>query len=225
MPTLVLARGWPNHEKDREAAEAIEGSTFVLLPGEDRATFAGNQDDLVESIRDFVGAGPALVPTETLLRAVLFTDIVGSTEHLAKVGDAAWRELLASHDARARALIEEHGGRFIKNTGDGVLASFEGPAQAVRTARAFGIVGATTSGSWCAPACTSARSSPSTATCIGRDRERRGPGRRVGGCVGGLGELDRQGPRRGESGLTFEDAGEHELKGVPDRWHLYRVVG
>ena len=126
VPALVLAREWPNHEMDREVAGMIQGSTFVLLPGTDRATFAGNQGDLVGAIRDFVGAEPAPRPPETLLRAVLFTDIVGSTEHLAKVGDAAWRELLGVHDARAKAVIEDHGGRFVKSTGDGVLAAFEG---------------------------------------------------------------------------------------------------
>ncbi len=223
VPTLVLARSWPNHERDREAADAIEGSTFVLLSGEDRATFAGNQDDLVESIRDFVGAGRAPSPPETLLRAVLFTDIVGSTEHLTRVGDTAWRELLASHDARARALIEEHGGRFIKNTGDGVLASFEGPAQAVRTACAFGssvddlgiavragvhvgevesvngdVIGVSVNVAARVAALANASEVLVSAT--------------VKDLVAG-------------SGLAFEDAGEHELKGVPDRWHLYRVVG
>jgi pimeloyl-ACP methyl ester carboxylesterase len=89
VPTLVLARGWPNHEKDRATAEMIQSSTFVLLPGVDRATFAGNQDELVGAIRDFVGGDRAARSSETLLRAVVFTDIVGSTEHLAAVGDRA----------------------------------------------------------------------------------------------------------------------------------------
>ncbi len=135
VPTLVLARGWPNHENDRMVAEMIEGSTFVLLPGRDRATFAGNQDELVGAVRDFVGGDQATRSSETLLRAVLFTDIVGSTEHLARIGDRAWREVIVAHDARSRRAIEGHGGRVVKSTGDGVLATFEGPAQAVRGAQ------------------------------------------------------------------------------------------
>ena len=139
------------------------------------------------------------------------------------MGDAAWRELLASHDARARASIEEHGGRFIKSTGDGVLASFEGPAQAVRTARAFGasvddlgisvragvhvgevesvdgdVIGVTVNVAARVAAMAAASEVLVSAT--------------VKDLVAG-------------SGLAFEDAGEHELKGVPDRWHLFRVVG
>ncbi len=135
VPTLVLARSWPGHDDDRRVAEMIEGSTFVLLEGEDRATFAGNQDDLVGAVRDFVGAEAAPAPSHTLLRAVLFTDIVGSTEHLARVGDKAWRELIVTHDDRSEHAIERFGGRLVKSTGDGVLATFEGPAQAVRCAR------------------------------------------------------------------------------------------
>jgi hypothetical protein len=103
VPTVVLARGWPDHEKDRTVGAMIEGATFVLLPGSDRATFAGNQDELVAAVRDFVGGGRATRSSETLLRAVLFTDIVGSTDHLATVGDRVWRELIVAHDGRSRA--------------------------------------------------------------------------------------------------------------------------
>jgi hypothetical protein len=124
VPTLVLARSWPGHEDDRKVAEMIDGSTFVLLDGEDRATFAGEQDDLVEAIREFVGAGSGASSAHTLLRAVLFTDIVGSTEHLARVGDQAWRELIVLHDDRSRRAVARHGGRLVKSTGDGILATF-----------------------------------------------------------------------------------------------------
>ncbi|HTG47948.1 MAG TPA: adenylate/guanylate cyclase domain-containing protein [Actinomycetota bacterium] len=222
VPTLVLARGWPNAEKDREIGALIEGSTFVLLPGTERATFSGNQDDMVEAIRDFVGAGPVATPSETLLRAVLFTDIVGSTEHLAKVGDAAWRELLAQHDARARGLIEAHGGRFVKSTGDGVLASFEGPAQAVRVAGAIG------------PAVEDLGVAVRAGVHVGEVESVNGDvigvTVNVAARVAALAEASQVLVSStvkdlvAGSGLVFEDAGEHELKGVPDRWHLYRVV-
>jgi class 3 adenylate cyclase len=222
VPTLVLARGWPSHENDRLAAGMIEGSTFVLLPGSDRATFAGNQDELVAAVRDFVGGDRATRSSETLLRAVLFTDIVGSTDHLAKVGDRAWRELIVAHDGRSRAAIERHGGQVVKSTGDGVLATFEGPAQAVRGAQEIadsltelglqiraGIhvgeietVGDDVTGVTVNIASRVASMAGSSEILVSSTVKDLTPG----------------------SGLSFEDAGNHELKGVPDRWHLYRVV-
>jgi class 3 adenylate cyclase/alpha-beta hydrolase superfamily lysophospholipase len=221
VPTLILARGWPDNEQDRSVAETIDGSTFVLLPGEDRATFAGNQDDLVGAIRDFVGAGTSPRSSQTLLRAVLFTDIVGSTEHLAKVGDRAWRELIIEHDHRSRRVVEEHGGRVVKSTGDGVLATFEGPAQAVRGARAIAAslaeldleiragvhigeietVGEDVTGVTVNVAARVASMAGPSEVLVSSTVKDLTPG----------------------SGLVFEDAGEHELKGVPDRWRLYRV--
>ena len=222
VPTLVLARGWPDHEKDREMAEMIEGSTFVLLPGRDRATFAGDQDDLVGAIRDFVGADPMPRSSGTLLRAVMFTDIVGSTEHLARVGDRAWRELIVAHDDRSRRAVERNGGRVVKTTGDGVLATFEGPAQAVRVALEISAaldelglqiragvhvgeietVGDDVIGVTVNVAARVASLAGSSEVLVSSTVKDLTPG----------------------SGLTFDDAGEHELKGVPDRWHLYRVV-
>ena len=222
VPTLVLARSWPGHDDDRRVAEMIEGSTFVLLEGEDRATFAGRQDDLVDAVRDFVGAEPAPAPSHTLLRAVLFTDIVGSTEHLARVGDKAWRELIVAHDDRSRRTIERYGGRLVKSTGDGVLATFEGPAQAVRCAREIAdelrelgleiragvhvgeieTVGDDVTGVTVNVAARVAAIAGGSEILVSATVKDLTPG----------------------SGLVFEDAGEHDLKGVPDRWRLYRVV-
>ena len=221
VPTLVLARHWPGYEHDRDVANEIEGATFVLLDGEDRATFAGDTTAFADAIRSFVAADLAPVSTGTQLRAVLFTDIVGSTERLAAIGDKAWRDLLVKHDERSRAAIEGNGGRWIKSTGDGVLATFEGPAQAIYATRV-----------------------------IGTDLEDLGVQIRAGVHVGEIetfgddvtGVTVNIAARIGAladaseiwvssvvrdltpgSGLSFEDAGVHELKGVPDRWRLYRV--
>ena len=203
-------------------AKMIEGSTFLLLPGADRATFAGDQEDLVGAIRDFVGGGPAARSGHTLLRAVLFTDIVGSTQHLARVGDQAWRELIVAHDERSRRAIERHGGRVVKSTGDGVLATFEGPAQAVRGAQEIAAslgeldleiragvhvgeieaVGDDVTGVTVNVAARVAAMAGASEILVSSTVKDLTPG----------------------SGLTFEDAGEHELKGVPDRWHLFRVM-
>ena len=223
VPTLVLSRTWPNHEKDADAAALIEGSTFRLLPGEDRATFAGDQEALVGAIKDFIGAEPAPVPSETLLRAVLFTDIVGSTEHLSRVGDATWRELVTTHDARAKDVIERHGGRFVKSIGDGVLACFEGPAQAVRSAHAIG--------SSVRDLGVDVRAGVHVGEVESVDGDVIGVAVNVAARVAALAGADEVLVSStvkdlvAGSGLVFEDAGEHELKGIPNRWRLYRVVG
>ena len=222
VPALVIARHWPEHELDREVADTIDGARFELLSGEDRATFAGDVAELVETIRSFVGANVQPAPAATQLRAVLFTDIVGSTEHLAAVGDRAWRDLIIAHDDRSRMAIERHGGRWVKSTGDGVLAVFDGPAQAVRAAADIGTalrdlevriragvhvgeietVGADVTGVTVNAAARIAALAGSDEVLVSSTVKDLTPG----------------------SGLTFEDAGEHELKGVPDRWHLYRAV-
>jgi class 3 adenylate cyclase len=223
VPTLVLAREWPDHERDREVAQLIEGSTFQLLPGVDRATFAPGQEALVEAIRSFVGAAPPPAVPTTLLRAVLFTDIVGSTEHLNRVGDRAWRELIAEHDGRSRAVIEQHGGRTVKSIGDGVLAVLDGPGNAVRAATAIGgalrELGLTIrAGVHVGEIETMGDDDVTGATVnlAARIAALAGPSEvLVSSTVKDL---------TPGAGLAFEDAGEHSLKGVPGAWHLYRVV-
>ena len=90
-----------------------------------------------EEIRRFVGVGPPARNLDRVLATVLFTDIVGSTERLSKLGDAGWRSVLARHDERARAEIDRHRGRYIDSTGDGIFATFDGPARAVTCAQAI----------------------------------------------------------------------------------------
>jgi class 3 adenylate cyclase len=222
VPTLVLAREWPEHERDREVAGLIDGATFALLPGTERATFAGDQADLVGAIRDFVGAEPVAPPPQTLLRAVLFTDVVDSTALLTRMGDAAWRELIGAHDALAASAVRDAGGRLVKSTGDGLLAVFEGPALAVRCAceiaravRDLGIeiragvhvgeveavgedvIGVTVNVA--ARVAAAAAASQVLVTSTVKD------------LVAG-------------SGLRFEDAGAHELKGLPDAWRLHAAT-
>jgi class 3 adenylate cyclase len=222
VPTLVMAREWENHQQDREISAEIDGARFALLPGTERATFAGDQDSLVGAIQDFLGVTPAAGASGTLLRAVLFTDIVGSTTNLATMGDLKWREVLVSHDERTTRAVEEHGGHVVKSTGDGVLATFEGPAQAVRAALAA------------ADAVKNLGIEIRSGVHVG-EIEMKGDdvmgvtvhvAARVAALAGASQTLVSQTVKDlvAGSGLVFQDQGTHELKGVPDSWHLYEVT-
>ena len=175
------------------------------------------------------GARPGLVgiehphPTfETVLATVLFTDIVGSTERQAAVGDRAWRELVRHHHAIVREGLKRWRGVEIDTAGDGFYATFDGPARAVRcalditqTVRGLGV---------------EIRAGVHTGECELIDGKPSGlsvsTGARVAAEGGPSEVLVSQTVKDlvAGSGLTFEDTGDHELKGLPDRWRLYRVV-
>jgi len=134
-PTLVL------HRRDnrlieighgRHLAEHIHGSRLVELDGAD--VFFIPRDDVADLIEEFVTGRPAPVRADRKLAAVLFTDLVDSTAHAARVGDTAWRGLLDRHDALVGRALERHRGEQVKTTGDGVLATFDGPSRAVQCA-------------------------------------------------------------------------------------------
>jgi class 3 adenylate cyclase/pimeloyl-ACP methyl ester carboxylesterase len=174
-------------------------------------------------IRRVAGVAPPAADLDRVLAAVLFTDIVGSTERLNAVGDAAWRSVLARHDERARIEIERHRGRYVDSTGDGLLATFDGPARAVRCAQAIGAsirdLGI------------EIRAGVHTGEVERDGSNVRGIAVHIGARIAALGEpsevLVSQTVKDlvAGSGLVFKDRGEHELKGVPDRWHVYEVVG
>ena len=225
VPTLVVhPRGDRALSVDaaRFVSHAIPDATLVELDGEDHFLSAENAGPLVEAIRGFVGETRNPAEPSRRLATVLFTDIVGSTEKAADMGDAAWKDLLAKHDERAKAEISKHRGTYIHTTGDGLLATFDGPARAVRCAeairRAVGDLGF------------EIRAGCHTGEIELAGEDVHGIAVHIGARVAAL-----AGPSEvlvsstvkdlvAGSGLTFEDAGEHELKGVPDTWHLYRVV-
>jgi class 3 adenylate cyclase len=219
VPTLVLARSWSDYELDREMADAIEGARFELLPGDERASFGGDQGSMVGAIREFLGVDRPAVASTTLLRAVLFTDIVNSTEQLARAGDRAWREVLVAHDERAERAIRQHDGRLVKSTGDGILAVFEGPAQAVRTARAIG--------KEVADLGIEIRAGVHVGEVETRGNDVAGVTVHVAAriaALAGASEVLVSSTVKDlapGSGLAFEDRGEHDLKGVPDRWRVF----
>ena len=172
--------------------------------------------------RDWLGIVPPPPDLDRVLAAVLFTDIVESTERLVALGDARWRSLLARHHERARTEIERHRGRFVDSAGDGIFATFDGPARAARCGvaiiRAVHDMGI------------QVRAGVHTGEVELEGGAVRGLAVHVGARVAAL-------ARPGEvlatrmvkdlvagSGLSFEDRGEHRLKGIPERWRLYKVA-
>ncbi len=175
-----------------------------------------------EQVRDFIGAERPRASLATILATVLFTDIVGSTEKQASLGDRSWKELIERHHALVRQALVRHNGTENDTAGDGFYATFDGPARAIRCAleigervRELGI---------------EIRSGIHTGECELIDKKVGGIsvtiGARVAARAGRSEVLVSQTVKDlvAGSGLTFEDRGEHELKGVPDRWHLYRAV-
>ena len=198
VPTLVVARTDTPVESahSRYLAEHIPGATYVELPGRGSLLWAGDQDALLREIEHFVTGSRPAPQHDRVLATVLFTDIVGSTDRAAEIGDARWRELLAEHDQLVRRTLDRFEGREVKTTGDGFLATFDGPARAIRCAEA--IHGSPPHD----------RRRRSSRPAHGRDRPRRrrrrrhrGPPRRArhgrGGRRRDRGVLDGEGPRRG----------------------------
>jgi class 3 adenylate cyclase len=203
-------------------AAQISGARLVALPGRNYAPYIGDVDAVVDEIEAFLTGERRGASLDRILSTVLFTDIVNSTQRLAEVGDARWANLLAQHDHLARREIEWYRGRYIDSTGDGLLATFDGPARAVRCAQALGAAVGELG--------LNIRAGCHTGEIELDGDHVRGLAVHISARVGAL-------ARAGEvlvsstvkdltvgSGLVFEDAGEHELKGVPDRWHLYRVL-
>jgi class 3 adenylate cyclase len=224
-PALVLYRtGWEADEVEhiRHVAELLPHATVVGLDGKDRPLWVGDQGSVLGEIQAFVTGVRTAPAPDRVLATVLFTDIVGSTERAAELGDARWRATLERHDAAVRGEIERVGGRWIKSTGDGVLATFDGPARGVRCALAIGealeALGLRV------------RAGVHTGEIELIDDDIGGMAVAIGARVtalAGAGDVMTSSTVKdltAGSGLSFEDAGEHELKGVPDRWHLYRVV-
>lgn len=142
VPTLVLHRTTDKAVavgNGRYLAAHIPAARCIEYPSGDHAPFVGDVEALCGDVEEFVtGHREAVVEdVDRVLATVLFTDIVESTRQLANVGDKAWRRLLDEHDSMASRLIEQHRGRLIKTTGDGILASFDGPGRAIRCALAF----------------------------------------------------------------------------------------
>ncbi|MDQ3118234.1 MAG: adenylate/guanylate cyclase domain-containing protein [Verrucomicrobiota bacterium] len=137
VPTLVIHRTGDrqaNVEEGRWLAGQIPGARFVELPGDDHLPWIGDQDAILDEIQEFLTGVRSFPESNRVLATVLFTDIVGSTEHAARLGDRAWRDLLDSHHALVRKELARFRGREIKTVGDAFIATFDGPARAIRCA-------------------------------------------------------------------------------------------
>jgi class 3 adenylate cyclase len=223
-PTLVL------HSKDnylipiamgRYLADHIEGAKFVELPGADFGLVGDSGAPVPDEVAEFL-TGQRPVDIERILATVFFTDIVGSTAHAASQGDQRWRALLDTHDQKVREQLRRFRGREINTTGDGFVASFDGPVRAIRCAQAIaeatGKLGV------------QLRVGLHTGECEVRGDDLGGLAVHIAARVGALanpGEVLVSGTVKDlvlGSGIEFDDRGDHELKGVPGTWRLYAVV-
>ncbi|HSC93248.1 MAG TPA: adenylate/guanylate cyclase domain-containing protein [Gaiellaceae bacterium] len=220
VPTLVLFReGEYLRHASRYLGEHVAGARVVELPGDDHLPWEGDQDSVVGEIERFIGAVQAEIALDRVLVTVLFTDVVGSTERAAELGDSRWRELLDRHDAIAAGHVARFRGRLVKTTGDGLLATFDGPARAVRCAQAIAAdvreLGL------------AIRAGVHTGEVELRGDDVGGLAVHIGARIAALAGAGEVLVSRtvtdlvAGSGLAFGDRGEHELKGVPGRWQLF----
>jgi class 3 adenylate cyclase len=224
VPTLVLHRrddSFIKIEHSRFLAEHIPGAKLIELEGGDNMYSLGDSEGLLGEMDEFLTGERHHVEPDRMLATVLFTDICNSTEHAARMGDRGWRFMLERHDALFRRSLERHRGREVKHTGDGFLATFDGPARAIRCASDH------------------AESVASIGLEV-RAGLHTGEMEVLDGDLGGLAVhiaarvMDRAEPCEVlvsstvkdlvvGSGIDFEERGSHQLRGVPGEWRLFSV--
>jgi len=225
IPAVVMHRTDDrdaNVEEGRYIASMIPGARFVEFPGADHSWWTQGRDAILDEIEELVTGVRPLPDPDRVLATVLFTDIVGSTEQAAELGDRRWRELLDVHNGTVRRELERFRGREVDSAGDGVFALFDGPARAVRCAAAIrdGV----------GPLGIGLRAGVHTGEVELAGPSVRGIAVHIGARVAaeaGTGEVLVSGTVHdlvAGSGLDFEERGERELKGVPGRWRLFAVV-
>lgn len=224
VPTLVLHRV-PDIvvpvELGRQLAAQIPGARYIEYPEGDHGFWTGDTEALVGDIEEFVTGhrDPGSPGLERILATVMFTDIVDSTRQAAELGDQRWRSRLDEHDALARQTIERHRGVLVKSTGDGVLATFDGPGRAIRCALSFS-------------SATHTIGLPVRAGLHTGEIELRGND--IGGIAVHAASrvMAQSGPDEvlvsrvvtdlvAGAGLHFSERGSHELKGLPGKWDLF----
>jgi class 3 adenylate cyclase len=227
VPTLVIHRKddlLVRVEAGRLLAERIPGAKYVELSGADHLPFVGeNSDRILDEMEHFLTGETSTPSVERVLATVVFTDIVGSTARAEALGDQAWGDLLDLHDKAVRKELERFRGNEVKWTGDGFLAAFDGPARAIQcalaivnTVRALGL---------------EVRAGIHTGEVDFVKNDIRGIAVHIASRVADLANAGDVVVSRtvkdlvAGSGIAFQDYGTHELKGVPDRWMLFRASG
>jgi class 3 adenylate cyclase len=226
VPTLVLeVRDDPTFPKEFGAylCEHIPDARFVVVPGRDNCVYGDASEEIAGHIEEFVTGSKPVVEADRVLATVLFTDIVSSTARASGLGDRRWADLLDRHDAIVDAELGRHRGRKVHTTGDGVLATFDGPARAIRCAMAIrdGVrhLGL------------QIRSGLHTGECELRGDDIGGIAVHTAARVSALAGPEEVLVSRtvvdlvAGSGLEFSDRGDHALKGVPGTWKLFSVKG
>jgi class 3 adenylate cyclase len=226
VPTLVLHRRGDTNlpvEVGRYVAQLVPGGRFVELEGRDHLPWVGNVEPFVGEIEEFLTGVRGASEVDRVLATVLFTDVVESTERARTLGDRSWRDLLEGFQDRVRDAVGRFRGREIDTAGDGLFATFDGPARAIRCAQsireAVAALGLTI------------RTGVHTGEC-------EVSGEKVAGIAVHMGARVAASASPGEilvsstvkdlvagSALRFEDRGVRVLKGMPGEWHLYAVAG
>jgi class 3 adenylate cyclase len=237
VPTLVLYRGRlpemvPRHfrtpvavrgleEEARRLVAVIPEASAAALPGEDRSPFVGAE--VTDEVERFLRAPREEAVPDRVLATVLFTDIVGSTERAASLGDRAWRELLAAHREDVRRELRRFAGEELDTAGDGFFASFDGPARGITCAKAI-VASSTDRG-------LDLRAGLHTGECEREGGKLTGIAVHIGARIAAIAQPGEVLVSRtvkdlvAGSGIEFEDRGAPELKGIPGEWQLYAVRG
>jgi pimeloyl-ACP methyl ester carboxylesterase/plasmid stabilization system protein ParE len=225
VPTLVLHRRGDrvvNRRAGQELAKQIPTARYVELPGIDHLPWAGDTEAVLGEVEEFLTGARSIPEPDRVLATVMFTDIVGSTERAAQLGDTRWRELLSAHQTAVRRELTRFRGREVKTFGDGFLATFDGPARAIR----------------CGQAIADAARSLGLEVRIGLHS---GEVEQIGNDVGGIavhiaarvGALATPGEVLASStvkdlvagsGIRFVNRGAKHLKGIPDKWRLFAAT-
>ena len=225
VPTLILHR---RHDKavpvenGRYLQERIPAARLVVLDGSDHLPFVGDIDSLIGEMEEFLTGTRGLVGAERVLATILFTDIVGSTRLAAELGDRRWRHVLDDHDEMVRHHLARFRGKEVKSTGDGFVATFDGPARAIHCSREIAVDAAALG--------IEIRAGIHTGECEIRDDD-------IGGIAVHVAARILAEAAPGEvivsstvkelvigSGIRFADRETRVLRGVPDEWHLFAVA-
>ena len=226
VPTLVVHRTDNRYltvEHGRHLGRSIPGSRYVELPGSTHLVDEATMDEVYGLVEEFLTGERSAHPVgDRVLASVLFTDIVSSTEATAAAGDRAWSRMLDQHDRAVRRQLQRFGGREVNTTGDGFVAVFEGPGRAIACGAAIAAVASQIG--------LSVRAGIHTGECMVRGDDIAGMAVVIARRICDLADAGRvlvSGTVRDlvvGSEITFEDAGAHELKGVPGEWRLHAVT-